>query len=206
MPGGGGSWNSDEAIMTNEVATTDVVARDGSTVSLRATTSDDVAALECFLAALSSESRYFRFLGIPALTTARVRALLENPAGSSMVAETAGRIVAFAGFYRDPVHADRAEVAFAVADAVQGHGIGTRLLERLAALAREQPTDSSGAPWSRRPHSVGPTRKNPFRVAFSPVVTPAERVRARFHSHPGLTLRHRVCGGRIRRVISYVAH
>ena len=33
---------------------------------------------------------------------------------------------------------DRAEVAFAVADALQGHGIGTRLLEYLAGLAREQ--------------------------------------------------------------------
>ena len=46
--------------------------------------------------------------------------------------------MAFAGFYRDPAHADRAEVAFAVADALQGHGIGTRLLEHLAGLAREQ--------------------------------------------------------------------
>src|SRR5437764_10906556 len=31
-----------------------------------------------------------------------------------------------------------AEAAFAVADELQGHGIGTRLLERLAALAAEQ--------------------------------------------------------------------
>src|SRR5687767_11708736 len=114
--------------MTNDVTTTDVVVRDGSTVCLRPTSGNDVEAVEHFLADLSRESRYFRFLGFPALTTARVRALVDSPAGSSMVAETAGRIVAFAGFSRDPVHADRAEVAFAVADALQGHGIGTRLL------------------------------------------------------------------------------
>ena len=46
--------------------------------------------------------------------------------------------MAFAGFYRDPEHRDRAEVAFAVSDAVQGHGIGTRLLEQLAGLARAE--------------------------------------------------------------------
>jgi acetyl coenzyme A synthetase (ADP forming)-like protein len=126
------------AIMTAEVATTDVVVRDGSTVCLRASTSEDLAALELFLAGLSPESRRFRFFGLGALTTPRVRMLLDNPAGLSMVAESTGRMVAFAGFYRDPVHRDRAEVAFAVADALQGHGIGTRLLERLAGLAREQ--------------------------------------------------------------------
>ena len=46
--------------------------------------------------------------------------------------------MAFAGFYRDPAAADRAEVAFAVSDALQGHGIGMRMLERLASVARDQ--------------------------------------------------------------------
>ena len=57
---------------------------------------------------------------------------------TSLVVESGGRIVAFAGFYRDPASQNRAEVAFAVSDALQGHGIGTRLLERLASIAREQ--------------------------------------------------------------------
>jgi hypothetical protein len=35
------------------------------------------------------------------------------------------RIVAFAGYHRDPRCLNRAEVAFAVSDAFQGHGIGT---------------------------------------------------------------------------------
>src|SRR5689334_16597015 len=43
-----------------------------------------------------------------------------------------------AGYYRDPALPERAEVAFAVADAMQGRGLGTRLLERLADVARER--------------------------------------------------------------------
>jgi acetate---CoA ligase (ADP-forming) len=45
-------------------------------------------------------------------------------------------------FYRDPDAPDRAEVAFAVSEALQGHGIGTRLLERLADTARGQGIDT----------------------------------------------------------------
>jgi acetyl coenzyme A synthetase (ADP forming)-like protein len=79
-------------------------------------------------------------MGMPSLTPARIRGLAatDGEAGTALVVETRGKIIAFAGFYRDPAHSDRAEVAFAVADALQGHGIGTRLLERLASVAREQ--------------------------------------------------------------------
>jgi acetyl coenzyme A synthetase (ADP forming)-like protein len=126
--------------MPHDVATIDVVVRDGSTVCLRRATDDDLARLLEFLESLSTESRYYRFLGMLALTPDRIRQLVATDAqvGTALVVESRGRIVAFAGFYRDPSHADRAEVAFAVADALQGHGIGTRLLERLAILAREE--------------------------------------------------------------------
>jgi acetyl coenzyme A synthetase (ADP forming)-like protein len=124
--------------MLNEVATTDVVVRDGSTVCLRRATLHDADAVLGFLTSLSDESLYFRFLGVPMLTVARVQTLLDERAGTSVVAESAGRIVAFAGFYRGPEHRDCAEVAFAVSDALQGHGIGTRLLEHLAGLARAE--------------------------------------------------------------------
>jgi acetyl coenzyme A synthetase (ADP forming)-like protein len=124
--------------MLNDLAATDVVLRDGSTICVRHVTVDDVDALRRFLISLSRESLYFRFLGFCAVTPDRVRALVDNPCGTAIAAESGGRIVAFAGFYRDPAHADRAEVAFAVADALQGHGIGTRLLEYLAGLARAQ--------------------------------------------------------------------
>jgi acetate---CoA ligase (ADP-forming) len=126
--------------MTNDVATIDVVVRDGSTVCLRRTEERDVEAVLQFLGGLSLQSLYHRFLGLPSLTAARVRALAttDGRAGTSLVVESCSRIVAFAGFYRDPASQQRAEVAFAVADALQGHGIGTRLLERLASIARDQ--------------------------------------------------------------------
>jgi acetyl coenzyme A synthetase (ADP forming)-like protein len=124
--------------MLNEVATTDVVVRDGSTVCLRQATTQDVESVHRFLTSLSSESLYFRFLGIPSLTAAKVRGMVDEEASTSVVAEVAGRVVAFAGFYRDPKQLDHAEVAFAVSDALRGHGIGTRLLEHLAGLARAQ--------------------------------------------------------------------
>jgi acetyl coenzyme A synthetase (ADP forming)-like protein len=126
--------------MINQIETTDVVVRDGSTVCLRRTTGDDLDALSKFFHSLSTESLYYRFLGFPGLTEARLRALAatdDGCVGTSLVVESAGRIVAFAGFYPDPHRADRAEVAFAVSDALQGHGIGTRLLEHLARTARD---------------------------------------------------------------------
>jgi len=127
--------------MITEIETTDVVVRDGSTVCVRRTTSDDVDALSQFFHTLSTESLYYRFIGLPALTPARLRELAatgDDDAGMSLVVESAGRIVAFAGFYVDPQCRERAEVAFAVSDALQGHGIGTRLLEHLARIARER--------------------------------------------------------------------
>ncbi len=126
--------------MRTHVGTVDVVVRDGSTVCLREATARDVDGLLDFLRGLSTESQYFRFMGLRSLDPAAVNALLSSPGrtATSLVAESGGRIVAFAGFYRTPESRDRAEVAFAVADALHGHGIGTRMLEQLARLAREQ--------------------------------------------------------------------
>ena len=125
--------------MTNEQVATDVVVRDGSTVCLRRADERDVAALRAFLSSLSEESLYYRFMGLPALDESRVRHLIGGStiAATSVIAEAGGRIVAFAGFHPDPAVPGRAEVAFAVSDAMQGHGIGTRLLEHLASLARQ---------------------------------------------------------------------
>ena len=61
--------------MTNALAAIDVVVRDGSTVCLRRAEEGDLQALLEFLGSLSPESLYYRFLGLPSLTAARVRAL-----------------------------------------------------------------------------------------------------------------------------------
>ena len=50
----------------------------------------------------------------------------------ALVGEATDGILAVGRFYRDPKHPDRADVAFTIADALQGQGIGTSLLERLA--------------------------------------------------------------------------
>jgi acetyl coenzyme A synthetase (ADP forming)-like protein len=125
--------------MTTAVTMTDVVVRDGSTVCLRRAGEQDVDALIDFLQSLSLESLYRRFHGRPVLTPSRMRLLigLDGSPSAALVVESGGRIVAFASYHREDHATERAEVAFAVADAVQGHGIGTRLLEQLAKLARE---------------------------------------------------------------------
>ena len=127
--------------MTTAPATlTDVVLRDGSTVCLRHAGERDVEAVLQFLQSLSPESLHYRFHGHTALTSSSVRSLIgvDGSRATTLIAESGGRIVALAGYYKNREVPDRAEVAFAVSDAVQGHGIGTRLLEKLAAIAREE--------------------------------------------------------------------
>jgi acetyl coenzyme A synthetase (ADP forming)-like protein len=118
---------------------TDVVVRDGSTVCVRQAEERDVPGLLQFLQSLSAQSLFYRFHGFPALSEPQVRALIgaDGSSATTLVAESGGRVVAFAGYYQGLGAPQRAEVAFAVSDAVQGHGIGTRLLEQLAKVARE---------------------------------------------------------------------
>jgi acetyl coenzyme A synthetase (ADP forming)-like protein len=125
--------------MIKELIPTDVVVRDGSTVCLRRAGDADIAVLLEFLSSLSPESFHYRFMGLGALDESRVRMLVHGATipATSIVAEAGGRIVALAGFYPDPTAPERAEVAFAVSDGLQGQGIGTRMLEHLAGLARE---------------------------------------------------------------------
>jgi len=120
---------------------TDVVLRDGSTVCVRHADEPDIEAVLQFLQSLSPASLHDRFHGHTDLTSSSVRSLIGGDgsrATTTLIAESGGRIVALAGYYKNPEVPDRAEVAFAVSDAVQGHGIGTRLLEQLAAIAREE--------------------------------------------------------------------
>ena len=117
----------------------DVVLRDGATARLRPASIDDRERLREFYERLSSQSRYFRFFGKPRVGTVLedvVRALA-SPDAVTLVAEADHRIVAVAQYFPTDT-AGRAEAAFAIADAHQGRGIGTKLLERLGVVARSR--------------------------------------------------------------------
>ena len=59
-----------------------------------------------------------------------------SPAGAFvLVGETGGRVEAVASYQRSTATPDRAEITFAIAPALQGRGVGTRMLERLARIA-----------------------------------------------------------------------
>jgi acetyl coenzyme A synthetase (ADP forming)-like protein len=89
---------------------------------------------------LSPKSVYFRFFApLPELTRERADQLaaVDYRNSFAMVGETNGRIVAVARYYRDAKQPDRAEVSFVTEDGLQGRGIATRMLERLAEIARD---------------------------------------------------------------------
>ncbi len=117
---------------------TDVILRDGSTLRLRAPLASDAEALLGFFEHLTDQSRYLRFHGFPALGPKLVEPFLDPDwdENGSLIGCFEDRVVALANFAR---LRDRraAEVAFTVDDTFQRKGIGTRLLERLVALAGE---------------------------------------------------------------------
>jgi len=117
-----------------------VILRDGSAAIVRPATVDDAAAVQSFFDALSAESRYGRFLGTGAPSPELIRNCCESGdlrrQLTLLALRSSGddvRPVAVATY----VAGDQgsAEVAVAVADAFQGLGFGTVLLERLAAVA-----------------------------------------------------------------------
>jgi acetyl coenzyme A synthetase (ADP forming)-like protein len=120
------------------VEATDVILRDGSTLRLRPPAAEDADTLLEFFSGLSEHSRYLRFHGFPALGPKLVEPVLEPDwqERGALLGSLDDRIVAVANWVRlrDP-HA--AEVAFTVGDDFQRRGIGTRLLEQLAARAAD---------------------------------------------------------------------
>ena len=93
-------------------------------------------------AGLSERSRRLRFLGAKPRLPERDLDLLVDVGCCGREAVVAieqehGQPVGIARFVRDG-HAPEAEVAFEVVDAWQGRGVGRRLVEDLAALARSQ--------------------------------------------------------------------
>jgi len=116
----------------------DVLLRDGSTLRLQAPVPSDFGDIKGFYDGLSLESRYFRFHSY-GRTDSAARAAVEASGVDrlALIGRHDGRVVAVASFdgLREP---GAAEVSFAVADDLQRHGIGTRMLEQLAAIGAER--------------------------------------------------------------------
>jgi acyl-CoA synthetase (NDP forming)/RimJ/RimL family protein N-acetyltransferase len=115
----------------------DVILRDGSVLRLRMPTPDDEPAIRAFFDRLDPESRYLRFHGH--VKSSRVAAHYAAADGENRVALLAhreGEVVAVAGYERLR-ELGAAEVAFAVLASEQGRGLGTRMLEQLAAHAAD---------------------------------------------------------------------
>ena len=117
-----------------------VCLRDGTVIEVRPIEPADGGALVAFHEQLSRESARLRFFNMhPHLSEREVERFtnVDHHERQAFVAVRGAEIIAV-GRYDRAGDADEAEVAFVVADAWQGRGIATVLLDRLAAQARTE--------------------------------------------------------------------
>jgi acyl-CoA synthetase (NDP forming)/RimJ/RimL family protein N-acetyltransferase len=118
----------------------DVLLADGRAAHLRPIVADDAEALVDFYDhRVSSESKYMRFFApYPTLSQRDVERFthVDYVERVAFVVTLAGDIIAVGRY--DRVDEEQAEVAFLVADAHQGRGLGQLLLEHLAQAGRER--------------------------------------------------------------------
>jgi GNAT superfamily N-acetyltransferase len=111
-----------------------VALRDGTAVVIRPMREDDGDRLVAFHESLSPETRYLRFFSTHAhLSTREVDWFthVDHHRREALVAELDGAIVGVGRFDRMGARGD-AEVAFVVADRLQGQGLGSVLMTRVA--------------------------------------------------------------------------
>ncbi|MCO7271591.1 MULTISPECIES: bifunctional acetate--CoA ligase family protein/GNAT family N-acetyltransferase [Cellulosimicrobium] len=137
----------------------DVVLRDGTTTHVRPIRPEDADALQRFHVGQSERSTYLRFFApmerlserdlerftrvdhVDRVALVAVRPRDEaagpaEPAGEERAGDVGEDIIGVARF--DRTGASEAEVAFNIADSAQGRGLGSVLLEHVAAAARER--------------------------------------------------------------------
>src|SRR5690606_15223080 len=130
----------------------DVVLRDGATIQVRPIRPEDADALQRFQMAQSERSTHLRFFAalqripdrthrqlVPVDHVRRAALVAGGPSGPGPQDDTEDLV----GGARYDVIDDRpgrrtAEVAFNIADAIQGQGLGSVLLEHIATAARER--------------------------------------------------------------------
>jgi len=117
----------------------DVVLRDGSVAHVRPITPADAEGLRRFHAGQSAESIYLRFFApLKTLSDKDVARFTEvdHDWRVALVTTVRGEIIGVARY--DRLDAKTAEVAFHISDAHQGKGVGSVLLEHLAAIGQER--------------------------------------------------------------------
>ncbi|MFC7406100.1 GNAT family N-acetyltransferase [Georgenia alba] len=117
----------------------DVALRDGTPMHIRPIRPDDAEALQRMHLAQSEQSKYFRFFAPIGRLSDRDLHRFTNVDHRNRVALvlTEGEEIRAVGRF-DVVTPGRAEVAFYVADTEHGRGLGSVLLEHLAAAGRER--------------------------------------------------------------------
>ena len=116
----------------------DVVLRTGRTMHIRPVRGDDHERLTDFYARLSPESLHARFFAVirPEVAASSSPVNVDYDREFGAVAEIGGDIEGVAHYFASTERLSPAEVAFAISDAAQGCGAGTKLLETLVIAAR----------------------------------------------------------------------
>ncbi|GLI03836.1 GNAT family N-acetyltransferase [Phytohabitans aurantiacus] len=118
----------------------DVLLSDGMAVHLRQIRPDDAPGIVAMHSRFSERTRYLRYFSpYPRIPERDLRRFVnvDHEAREAFVVSSGDRILAVGRYERLGPDAPDAEVAFVVEDAYQGRGIGSVLLEHLAAAARD---------------------------------------------------------------------
>ncbi|RBY75196.1 GNAT family N-acetyltransferase [Blastococcus sp. TF02-09] len=118
----------------------DIVAADGGTVHLRPIRPDDADGLTGLMDRSSDQTRYYRFFGpMKRLSAKELHRFthVDHDARVAFVVLLGDQVIGVGRYDRYP-GTDDAEVAFLIEDAHQRRGLGSVLLEHLAAAARER--------------------------------------------------------------------
>jgi len=121
-----------------EADASDAELKDGTAVHLRPIFRDEGPRLLELYDRLSSESLYFRFFAVPDKDRSKADYLAHVDYANryAIVAEVGHTLAGVARWERSLTDPTRAEVAFTVADDLQGKGLGSLFFRRLATLAR----------------------------------------------------------------------
>ncbi|WP_372734529.1 GNAT family N-acetyltransferase [Nocardioides sp.] len=123
--------------LVNTAVRADVLLADGAVAVIRSLAPDDAAALHALHEGVSDEAIRLRFFA-PSRDAAHryVDKVLGDQSTLALVAQERGRVLGVAT--AEPMDTSTCEIAFLVADDARGRGVGTLLVEHLAALALER--------------------------------------------------------------------